>query len=144
MVAKMTMIEFVKTWLLREGADPNYSLWAASFNNDIAAIRLRVQFGAVVDHTSVSATPFLEAIGWSKFAAAKELLKLGADVNAQDAKGMTALHYMLKKGSDKQHFAAIVAAGAKGDIANKTGETARAILRRKKGADFRAMAERLK
>jgi hypothetical protein len=36
---------------------------------------------------------------------------------------MTALHYMLKKSSDKKHFAMFIASGALGDVPNKSGET---------------------
>ena len=37
----------------------------------------------------------------SHFRAAEALLERGANVNVQDSHGMTALHYMLKKDSDK-------------------------------------------
>ena len=67
----------------------------------------------------------------------------GADVNFVDAKGMTALHYMLKKGAEPKHFAPLIAAGAKGDIQNPEGRTARDILRRKRDPEFRRMAEQL-
>ena len=130
-------------WLLKAGADPNYSLWAAAFNDDTTAIDLLVRHGALVDDRSVDETPFLGAIQWSRFRVAEELLKHGADVNFVDAKGMTALHYMLKKGSDKAHFAPLIAAGARGNIPDKTGRTARAIMARKKDPDFRRMAEKL-
>ena len=130
-------------WLLKAGADPNYSLWAAGFHDDIEAIRLLLRHGAVVDDRSVDETPFLGAVQWSHFAAAEELLRHGADVNYRDAKGMTALHYMLKKGSDKAHFPALIAAGARGDIPDPAGRTARAIMARKKDPDFRRMAGQL-
>lgn len=130
-------------WLLNEGADPNHSLWAAAFNDDLDAIRLLVRFGAEIDPVTEDETPFLGAIKTSHFKGAAELLRLGADVNHVDSKGMTALHYMLKKDSDKAHFGFLIAAGAKGDIPNRDGQTARQIMARKKDPDFKAMAERL-
>src|ERR1700742_3901611 len=33
-------------WLMKRGADPNHSFWAASFRGDLAAIRLLVKYGA--------------------------------------------------------------------------------------------------
>ena len=103
-------------FLLKRGCDPNHSLWAAVFVNDLAAIRLLIKYKADIDPRQEDATPFLGAVKWSRFDAAKLLLDLGADVNAQDSTGMTALHYMLKKDSDKEHFRMIVAHGARGDI----------------------------
>ena len=92
-------------FLLKRGSNPNYCLWAAGFVENIEAIRLLVRHGAKVnDPSAVEESPFLGAIRWSHFKSAEELLKLGADVNYQDPTGMTALHYMLKKGSDKKYL----------------------------------------
>ncbi|MFZ0677821.1 ankyrin repeat domain-containing protein, partial [Candidatus Binatus sp.] len=77
-------------FLLRRGSNPNYCLWAASFVENIEAIRLLVRHGADVNDTSADdESPFLFAIKWSHFDSAEGLLKLGADVNSRDAKGMT-------------------------------------------------------
>jgi uncharacterized protein len=132
-------------FLLRRGSNPNYCLWAAGFVENIEAIRLLVRHGANVnDHSAVEESPLLGAIKWSHFRAAEELLKLGADVNYVDPVGMTALHYMLKKGSDKKYFAMLIAHGARGDIKNKDGVTAAEIMRKKKDPEFRAMADELR
>ncbi|MBV8134536.1 MAG: ankyrin repeat domain-containing protein [Deltaproteobacteria bacterium] len=135
-------------YLLKRGSNPNYCLWAAAFNRDIPAIRLLVAHGADVNDSSVddlveNESPFLGAIKWSHFEAAEELLKLGADVNYQDRKGMTALHYMLKKGSDKRFFPMLIAHGARGDLRNSQGVCAAELMRKKRDADFRKMAEQL-
>ena len=55
--------------------------------------------------------------------------------------GMTALHYMLKKGSDPRHIAMVVRYGARGDIKDKAGVTAIDILRRKKDSALRKLAD---
>lgn len=135
-------------YLLKRGSNPNYCLWAAAFNRDIPAIRLLVRHGADVNDSSVddlaeNESPFLGAIKWSHFEAAEELLKLGADVNYQDHKGMTALHYMLKKGSDKRFFPMLIAHGARGDLSNSQGVRAADLMRKKRDGDFRKMAEQL-
>lgn len=129
--------------LLSLGCNPNFCLWAAIYNRDLEAIRLLIASGANIEDRAVDESPFLGAVKWSHFESAEELLRLGADPNFQDASGMTALHYMLKKGADKAHFAALITHGARGDIPNADGATAADILRRKKDPDFRAMAERL-
>jgi uncharacterized protein len=71
-------------------------------------------------------------------------LELGADVNAIGANGLTALHLMLKKGSDKAHFEMLIHYGARGDIPDPDGQTAAEIMRRKKDPDFQLMADQLR
>jgi uncharacterized protein len=137
----MTLAEF----LLKRGSNPNYCLWAASFVDNIEAIRLLVRHGADVnDKSADDESPFLFAIKWSHFKSAEELLKLGADVDSRDSKGMTALHCMLKKGSDQKYFAMLIAHGARGDIKNRDGVTAAELMRKKKDPQFRSMADQLK
>jgi len=129
--------------LLKRGCNPNYCLFAAAFNDDIPAIRLLARYGADLDQSAEDETPFLGAIRISHFGPAKVLLELGADPNYRDRRGMTALHYMLKKGSDKKHFAMLLAHGARGDIRNAQGVTAGDLLSRKKDPVLRRMAEQL-
>ncbi len=113
-------------FLLARGSTPDYCLWAAAFNRDVEAIRLLVKHGANVNDPSVDESPLL-----------------GADPNHRDESGMTALHYMLKKSSDKKHFELLFAHGARGDIPDKKGVTAAQIMRRKRDPQFRRMAEQL-
>jgi ankyrin repeat protein len=130
--------------LLKLGCNPNYSLFAAGFKRDLEAIRLLLRYGADVDDLAVPGdTPFVGMIKWSHFEAAEELLKHGANVNAKGEAGLTALHLMLKKGSDKRHFQMLIGYGARGDIPGPGGQTAIEIMRRKKDPDFRRMAEEL-
>ena len=130
-------------FLLERGSNPNYCLWAASFVENIEAIRLLVRHGANVNDPSGEEPPFLFAIKWSHFKSAEELLKVGADVNCQDSTGMTALHYMLKKSSDQKYFAMLLAHGARGDIKNKDGVTAAELMRKKRDPQFQKMADQL-
>ena len=133
----------VAKFLLERGCDPNHCLWAAVHNNDYDAMRLLVRHGAAIDAVVEDTTPFLGAVGWSRFEGARVLLELGADVNFQDSKKMTALHYMLKKGSDKKYLRMMVDHGARGDLKNKDGVTAAQIMMKKRDPDYRAMAARL-
>jgi uncharacterized protein len=129
--------------LLELGARPAYSMHAAAFNNDLATMRLLAAHGHAVDEYGDGDTPFLFMIKWSRFATAEALLDLGADVNARDEKGQTALHVMLKKNSDKAHFERLLRRGARGDIPGSDGETAIDLLRRKRDPHFLRMAEEL-
>jgi hypothetical protein len=130
-------------FLLKRGADPDHALWAASFRGDLAAIRLLVKHGADLEAVAENTTPFLGAVSWSKFVPAEELLKLGSNPNYIDHKGMTALHYMLKKNSDAKHIAMVVRHGARGDIKNREGVTAIDLLRRKRNPALRKLADML-
>ena len=86
--------------LLKLGASPQYSLYAAAYNRDAAAIRLLVRYGADIEESSGRGdTPLLGAVVWSHFEAAEAMLACGANVNAQNDRGMTAAHLMLKKNS---------------------------------------------
>jgi len=128
-------------FLLKKGADPNHSLWAANFRGDLEATRLLVKHGARLEDIAEDTTPFLGAVSWSRFEAAEQLLKLGANPDFVDSKGMTALHYMLKKNSDPKHIAMVVRHGARGDIKDKAGATAIDILRRKRDPALRKLAD---
>jgi ankyrin repeat protein len=115
-------------FLLERGATPEHSLWAAAYNDDIPAISLLLQHGAEIDAVAEEETPFLWATKTSHFGSAWELARQGADVNATDSAGMTALHYMLKKRSEAPHFTAFAEFGPSVDIPDPTGRTAREIL----------------
>jgi hypothetical protein len=130
--------------LLKLGANPNYSLFAASFARDHAAIELLLAHGADIENIAEDESPFLGSVKYSHFAEAELLLKHGADPDHRDSSGMTALHYMLKKGSEAKHFQMFVRHGARGDIPDAGGRTAIDILRRKKDPVFRALAEQLR
>ena len=130
-------------YLLKRGSDPNHCLWAAANNDDGDAIRLLNKYGADDPRTEDS-SPFLAAIQWNRFAAAEEFLKLGADVDFQDSKKMTALHYLLKKGTDKKYVRMLIKYGARGDLKNGAGVTAAEIMMRKRDPEFREMAAQLR
>jgi len=125
---------------MKLGASPQHSLYAAAYNRDTDAIRLLVRYGADIEEASgPGETPFLAAIGWSHFEAAAAMLACGANVNAQNHRGMTAVHMMLKKGSDYEHFELLARNGARLDLPNKDGVTAAEIMSRKRDPKFRAL-----
>ena len=130
--------------LLELGANPNFCLFAAVWNQDRAAIRLLLAYGADIEEGAERGdTPLLGAVAWSKFGPAEELLLAGADPDAVSAKGMTPLHMMLKKGSASEHFQLFARHGARGDIPDPEGRTAAELLRRKRDPAHREVAEAL-
>lgn len=130
--------------LLKLGALPRYSLFAAIWNNDSATIRLLLAHGANVDHDSAPGeSPLMGAVAWSRFGPAATLLEAGADPDLVNSKGDTALHMMLKKDSAVEHFRLFARHGARGDIPNAKGETAADLLRRKRKPGYREVADAL-
>lgn len=129
--------------LLALGASPEHSLWAAAYHDDVASIRLLVEHGARVDPVVEDETPFLSAVKSSHFAAARALLELGADVDFQDSKGRTGLHYMLRKNSDPKHFRTIVGYGPRGDLVDCDGLRVVDAMRRKRAPSVRKLADAL-
>lgn len=128
--------------LLGLGADPNYCLFAAVWNEDVEAVRLLLRHGADIEEGADRGdTPLLGAVAWSKFRPAEELLKAGADPNVRNAEGSTALHLMLKKGSAPEHFQLFARHGANANIPDREGRTAGELLRRKRDPAYRAAAE---
>jgi ankyrin repeat protein len=130
--------------LLKRGASPHHSLFAACYNNDVEMIRLLIRHGAMLEEEAEQATPVLDAVKFSRFSGAEELLKAGANPDWVDPDGRTSLHIMLRKGTPPEYFEMFVAAGARGDIPDKDGKTAIDILRRKRDPVWQSIADRLK
>lgn len=129
--------------LLKRGANPNFCLFAAAWNEDGAAIRLLLDHGANIEEGAERGdTPLLGAVSWSKFCAAEALLVGGANPDAIDTNGRTPLHLMIRKASAPVHFEMFVRHSARGDIPDRDGNTAIALLRRKRDPRYREIAER--
>ena len=109
--------------LLKRGSTSEYCLWTAGFHDDVEAIDLLVKAGARLDPVAEDETPFLGAIKWSRFKAAERLLRHGANVNFQNSKGMTALHFVVKKNSDRRHVEMLLRHGADPHLRDAKGES---------------------
>ena len=68
------------------------------------------------------------------------MLACGANVNAQNNRGITAAHMMLKKGSAYEHFELLARYGARFDLPDRNGVTAAAIMSRKRDPKFRSLS----
>jgi ankyrin repeat protein len=123
-------------FLLKHGSTPENSLWAAAFAENLPAIDLLVKSGASLDPVTEDETPFLGAIKWSRFTAAERLLRHGANVNFQNSKGLTALHMVLKKNSERKHVEMLLRHGADPTIRSKDGKTSLDLVARRRDKTY--------
>jgi ankyrin repeat protein len=131
-----------KLWFRGLAQDPTWvdpagstSFWRAAQSDDLAVMKLLVDAGAYPDAPSAAGdTPLMVAagIGWMAnhsansseqwLAAVKYCVELGADVNAVDSRGYTALHGAAYIG-DNAMVQYLVDRGAKIDAVTKAGDT---------------------
>lgn len=145
-VARGRNIDLVK-YLLRRGADihkaPGGGLFAAGWWQDLDILRVLLEAGADPEIVA-GTTPFLACWCWKRFDAAKYLATYGADVNAQDKKGRTALYHGVDREFDPALLAWLVRHGASPDIEDDEGVSARAKALRKRDQRFaRALTGRV-
>ena len=120
------------SWVDPAGSTP---FWRAAQSDDLAVMKLLVDAGAYPDAPSAGGdTPLMVAagIGWMAnhtansseqwLAAVKYCVELGADVNAADARGYTALHGAAYIGNNAM-VQYLVDKGAKIDAVTKAGDT---------------------
>jgi ankyrin repeat protein len=113
--------ELLYPWLLANGADPENCMYAIAWNDDVEAAKLFKQYGATTDGDSLIDTPFLAAFNWKRFEVAKWFLENGANINAADPKGNTALHYAVKRKYDIGQIELLLKFGADVNRENKDG-----------------------
>ena len=139
-VARARNLALVR-FLLERGADvhtaPGGGLFAASWWQDLDILDVLLDAGADIDAV-VGVTPFLASWSWGRFDAAKHLAQRGADVNAQDPKGRTALHIGVEKEFDPALLAWLVRHGASPDVEDRDGVSARLKASRKRDRRYLA------
>ena len=98
--------------------------------------------GVAVTQVTEDETPFLGAIKWSRFGAAERLLRHGANVNFQNSKGLTALHLILKKNSDRRHVEMLLRYGADPTIKAKDGKSPLDLVRDRRDKTYFTLLSR--
>lgn len=143
-VARARNIDLVR-FLLGRGADvntaPGGGLFAAGWWQDIDILEVLLDAGADIE-VVVGVTPFLACWSSQRFEAAKALVRRGADINYQDAKGRTALHLALEKEFDPRLLTWLVEHGASPDLEDGDRVSARLKASRKRDPRFLAALER--
>lgn len=119
---------------------PGGGLFAAAWFNDVKHLALLLDNGAQID-VVVGVTPFRAAWGWKQFDAAKYLVSRGADIDAQDRKGRTALHWSVKKEDDPALIRWLLEHGASPDIHDRDGVSSKERASRKRDKRFIAAFE---
>ena len=113
--------EKMVTYLLENGADPNNCMFAIAWFNDVKAADLFKKHGAEIEDANGRNTPFLGAFNWKKFDMAEWFLKNGANVNAVDNDGNTALFYAVKRKYKIEYIELLLQFGADFNNENKEG-----------------------
>ena len=121
--------------LVKRGARP-CGLFAAGWHEDLKLVQMLIDLGAAVDERVDDETPFLHCWKNRRLRAARVLLHGGANVNAADAQGKTALHYAIKKGFEPSTLRALVRSGASPDIEDRDGVSPRLLASRKRDKRF--------
>ena len=109
------------TYLLKSSANPNNCMFAIAWFNDVKAADLFKKYGAKIDNEDGRNTPFLAAFTWKKFDVGKWFLKNGANVNAFDNDGNTALFYAVKRKYKIENIELLLQFGADFNKENKEG-----------------------
>jgi len=128
---------------LEDGADPNARdddgrtpLFSAVLGGSVGLVGLLLESGADVNaRDSQGFTPLHFAAQEVLPEMARLLIAKGADVDARDQDGSSVLWRAIFSGHDREGIcndvvAALLAAGAKPDLANNAGETPRALAAR--------------
>ena len=118
--------------LAERGARPDDGLYEALWAGDLAGADVLIDLGASPDSWShVGGRPMLhEMIQWGRNTAALWLLDRGADPNAPDAAGWTALHFAASRGAKPALTDRLIAAGADPSRRNHAGQTPDALKSR--------------
>jgi ankyrin repeat protein len=108
------------TYLLEHGANPENCMYAIAWYDDVEAAELFKKHGAKIEKGDGIDTPFIAAFTWRRLNVAGWLLKNGANVNAVDTKGNTALFYAVKRKQSQEEIELLLHYGS--DTAKKNNE----------------------
>ena len=120
--------------LVERGAAPGDGLYEALWAGDFEAASVLVSLGASPDGWShVGKRPLLhDMIQWGRNKAALWLLGRGADPNAPDSNGWTALHYVASRGAKAALVDQLIEAGGDPARRNADGLTPAALGERRR------------
>lgn len=119
--------------LLQRGCDPNGGFGNALWGKPNKMAELFLAHGADVNLRDGSGCPILNMrIHWNLPSIALWLLEHGADPNATDAKGNTALHEAAARGINGDVVKALIAKGGRKSARNKAGQTSLDIAKARK------------
>jgi ankyrin repeat protein len=110
-------------FLLENGADPENCMWAATWNQDQTTAQALLKHGAKIDPVFHGETPLLQIIRANPFALLRWLVDHGADINFQDQKGCSPLHYAVKRNHTLAQIVMLLKLGANQNLSAKDGQS---------------------
>lgn len=113
-------------YLLKQAANPDHCWWAIAWYDDVAAAKLWLKHGAVIDKNPSLGDLFLGSFYGNKMKFAKWALSSGGDVNTRGPGGVTALIVAVKR-KDEANIKWLMTNGADPDIKDEKGLSARKI-----------------
>jgi ankyrin repeat protein len=114
-------------YLLRQGANPNYCLWAVVWDDDVITARLLLSYGADLDLTFHGETPLFYATRLRRTRMLRWLLRHGADANRGDREGQTPLAYAVRRRYSLAEIEELLKFGADAHAAAADGATAMSL-----------------
>jgi uncharacterized protein len=111
--------------LLENKARPDHNaVGSAIWDQDFRMAALLHSHGGNIDHEFRGETPLLRTVKAKRLKLLKWLIDNGADINFQDGKGYTALHYAANGNHTLAQAEALLQCGAKPKLKAKDGSTA--------------------
>lgn len=110
--------------LLESGAHPdNNAMGSAIWDQDLLMAELLRSHGGNLDHKSGGETPLIRTVKAKRLGLLKWLLENGADINAKDSNGYTALHHAAKGSHTLAQVEELLKGGARPNLKAKDGMT---------------------
>jgi ankyrin repeat protein len=110
-------------FLLESGSNPNNCMWAATWDENLEMAELLASHGAEIDPVFHHETPLLQIVRSRRLKLLGWLIAKGGNINFQDDKGYSALHYAVKKNHTLADIELLLKHGADPTLYARDGST---------------------
>lgn len=129
-------------FLLREGANPDYCLWAVVWSDDVVTAKLLHGYGADLNLTFHGETPLLYATRLRRTRIMRWLLRHGADPNIGDGEGRTPLAHAVRRRYSAAEVEILLRHGADPRVQASDGSTPISLASRARANGLAEMLNR--